>query len=270
MHVVGAQLRLYRSMDDCSAALESVHGFSKWQKSAEEIAIQNRAAEAQNLVVIKKHHATRLHYDFRLGWNGVLLSWVIPEGPSYCPEHKRKAIQVEDHAREYAGREGIIPEGSPGAGVVMLWDAGTWDLQPVCVDVEMGLRDGCLKFTMHGEKIKGNWTLIRETNGDDNGRRPIWWLIKDPDEFARASHEPSILEEAPNSVVTGRSLKEIAQDPGKSKSRNTFQLDMFQSNLDDGEWCEQAEISRRISPTRQTDEPEHTRNVQSILDRKMA
>ena len=222
-HVVGAQLDLYRSVDNRSANLE----FLEPRKSAGEIEMQNRSAAAQSLFVIKKHDATRLHYDLRLGWNGVMLSWAIPEGPSYCPDHKREAIQVEDHLREYAGFEGVLPQGRPGAGTVMLWDRGIWTLQPECVDVDAALRDGCLKLTMYGEKIKGNWTLVRVADKKGNGQKPLWLLIKDDDEFARASYEPSILEEAPNSGATGRSLQEIAQDWVRGKGGGTFQGELF-------------------------------------------
>lgn len=226
-HVVGAQLDLYRSVEDRAAGLEPAADSAEPRKSAEEIEMQNRSAAAQFLFVFKKHDATRLHYDLRLGWNGVMVSWAIPEGPSYCPEHKRKAIQVKDHARENAGFEGVLPEGSPGAGTVMLWDTGIWTLQPGCVDVDAGLRDGYLKLTMCGEKIKGNWTLVRTEGKEGNGQEPLWLLIKDDDEFARASDEPSILEEAPNSVATGRSLEEIAQDWVRGKRRNTSQAELF-------------------------------------------
>jgi len=226
-YLVGAQLELYRPMDDCPVVLELADGFPKQPKAAEEIHIRNCAAAAQLLFVIKKHHATRLHYDLRLEWNRVMVSWAIPEGPSYCPEHMRKAIQVKDHAREYAGFEGIIPQGRPGAGIVMLWDRGTWELQPGCVDVEAGLRDGFLKFTMHGEKIKGDWTLVRMAAAKGNRRSPLWLLIKDPDQFARASDKPSILEEAPNSVIKGRSLEEIDRDWAKGKSKSTSQAELF-------------------------------------------
>ena len=226
-HVVGEQLGLYRSLDDRSAAPEPVGGFSQQRKSAEEIEKQNQAAAAQSLFVIKKHDATRLHYDLRLEWNRVMVSWAIPEGPSYCPEHKRKAIQVEDHVKEYAGFEGVIPEGRPGAGTVMLWDTGIWQLRSGCVDASAGLRDGYLKFTMHGEKVKGNWTLTRMAGKEGNPRRPLWLLIKDPDQFARSCNEPSILEEAPNSVVKGRSLEEIAQYWVKGKSKSTSQEELF-------------------------------------------
>ena len=111
--------------------------------------------------VIQKHAASHLHYDFRLGWNGVLKSWAVAKGPSYVVADKRLAVQVEDHPMEYGGFEGIIPKGQYGGGTVMLWDQGTWEPQPAYPDVDAGLRDGSLKFILHGAKLKGKWALIR-------------------------------------------------------------------------------------------------------------
>src|SRR5579871_4700703 len=108
--------------------------------------------------VVQKHAATRLHYDFRLGWNGVLKSWAVTKGPSYFPGDKRLAVQVEDHPMDYGGFEGIIPKGQYGGGTVMLWDRGTWEPHG---DVNEGLRKGSLKFSLHGEKMHGNWALVR-------------------------------------------------------------------------------------------------------------
>ncbi len=110
---------------------------------------------------IQKHAASHLHYDFRLGWNGVLKSWAYRQGPSYFTGDKRLAVQVEDHPMEYGGFEGIIPAGQYGGGTVMLWDQGTWEPQPGHTDIDAGLRDGSLKFVMHGTKMKGKWALIR-------------------------------------------------------------------------------------------------------------
>ncbi len=110
---------------------------------------------------IQKHAASHLHYDFRLGWNGVLKSWACAKGPSYVVKDKRLAIQVEDHPMEYGGFEGIIPAGQYGGGTVMLWDQGTWAPQAAYPDVDAGLRDGQLKFTLDGTKMHGKWALIR-------------------------------------------------------------------------------------------------------------
>ena len=162
--------------------------------------------------VIQKHAASHLHYDFRLGWNGVLKSWAIAKGPSYFPGDRRLAVQVEDHPIEYGGFEGIIPQGQYGGGTVMLWDQGTWEPQAGYTDVNEGLRSGSLKFTMHGTKMKGNWTLVRMGGKAANERKPNWLLIKEHDKFERNSTDPGITEEAPNSVVTDRSLDEVAHN----------------------------------------------------------
>jgi bifunctional non-homologous end joining protein LigD len=158
--------------------------------------------------VIQKHAATRLHYDFRLGWHGVLKSWAVTKGPSYNPADKRLAVEVEDHPIEYGGFEGTIPKGQYGGGTVMVWDQGTWE--PL-VDVEEGLAKGNLKFALDGQKMHGHWVLVRMHGGHfAKEGKPNWLLIKEKDEYARGPKDPCITEEAPNSAVTGRSLEEIA------------------------------------------------------------
>lgn len=154
----------------------------------------------------KKHDATRLHYDLRLGWNGTLLSWAVPEGPSYCVEDRRDAIRMENHRREYGSFEGVHP-----TGTIMLWDRGMWELHPDCGDIETGLRMGMLRFTLYGEKLKGLWKLTWDGRRQANGRE-IWMLSKEPDLFARDKASRSILEEAPDSISTNRSLEEIRRD----------------------------------------------------------
>lgn len=129
---------------------------------------------------VQKHLATHLHYDLRLEWNGVLLSWAIPKGPSIDPADKRLAMQTEDHPFDYGTFEGVIPEGY-GAGIVMLWDRGTWT--PESPDVDAALRKGDLKFRLDGYKLKGSWALVR-TRGYGGGSRPSWLLIKHRDEWA--------------------------------------------------------------------------------------
>jgi bifunctional non-homologous end joining protein LigD len=159
---------------------------------------------------IQKHAASHLHYDFRLGWNGVLKSWACAKGPSYFTGDKRLAVQVEDHPMEYGGFEGIIPAGQYGGGTVMLWDQGTWEPQAGHTDVDAGLRDGSLKFVMHGTKMKGKWALIRMGGKAANERKPNWLLIKEHDDFERKQDDEPVTEEEPNSVVTGRTIEEIA------------------------------------------------------------
>src|SRR5712691_2115513 len=158
--------------------------------------------------VIQKHRATALHYDFRLEWNGVLLSWAVPKGPSLDPSVKRMAMQVEDHPIEYAKFEGIIPAGEYGGGTVMVWDKGTWI--PESPDVDAALKKGDLKFTLRGKKLKDSWVLVRLRQRPGESRAS-WLLIKHRD--AHASTE-DITEKEPRSVVSGRLLVEIARDEG--------------------------------------------------------
>lgn len=159
--------------------------------------------------VMQKHQARNLHYDFRLEWNGVLLSWAIPKGPSLDPSVKRLATQVEDHPVEYAQYEGIIPAGEYGGGTVMIWDRGTWT--PEVSNVEEALAKGDFKFTLHGQKLAGSWVLVRTRGFPAGSGRTPWLLIKHRDE--RASEE-DITTTRPNSVASGRTLAEIARTEG--------------------------------------------------------
>jgi bifunctional non-homologous end joining protein LigD len=149
-----------------------------------------------------------LHYDFRLEWRGVLLSWAVPKGPSLDPPVKRLATRVEDHPVEYGGFEGVIPEGEYGGGTVMLWDRGTWS--PEVPDVDEALRKGELKFALNGKKLKGSWVLVR-TRGYGGSTKESWLLIKHRDRYASAE---DILTEKPRSVLTNRLLAEIAREEG--------------------------------------------------------
>jgi bifunctional non-homologous end joining protein LigD len=204
---VDEQLERYRSMRDFDVTAEP-SGEEESKKTS-----KNRAAQGSGLpFVIQKHAATRLHYDFRLGWNGVLKSWAVAKGPSYFTGDKRLAVQVEDHPMEYGGFEGIIPKGQYGGGTVMVWDQGTWEPQAGYNDVDEGLRTGSLKFIMHGTKMKGKWALIRMGGKAANESKPNWLLIKEHDEFERKQDDAAVTEEEPNSVVTGRSLEEIASN----------------------------------------------------------
>jgi bifunctional non-homologous end joining protein LigD len=158
--------------------------------------------------VVQKHQASHLHYDFRLEWNGVLLSWAVPKGPSLDPSVKRLAMAVEDHPVEYGGFEGTIPEGEYGGGTVMVWDRGTW--MPEGPDVNASLHQGEIKFTLHGSKLKGSWVLVR-TKGFGNSSRSSWLLIKHKDRYASAV---DIVTEKPRSVLTKRLMKGIAESAG--------------------------------------------------------
>src|SRR5215207_6648167 len=152
-----------------------------------------RAAGAGNSFVVQKHAASRLHYDFRLELDGVLKSWAVAKGPSLVAGEKRLAVHVEDHPLDYGGFEGTIPKGQYGGGTVMLWDRGSWEPEG---DPGKGYGKGRLTFHRAGE------------------RNEQWLLIKSDDEWARAEDEPDLLDEAPRSVATGRSLDEIAAGAG--------------------------------------------------------
>src|SRR6266853_1603563 len=138
------------------------------------------AAKSDLLYVIQKHAATNLHYDFRLEWRGVLLSWAVPKGPSPDPSVKRLATQVEDHPLDYGAFEGIIPEGEYGGGTVMLWDRGTW--VPKDPDPAAAYAKGMLKFELRGEKLHGNWALVRMGGKAARERRQNWLLVKERDD----------------------------------------------------------------------------------------
>jgi bifunctional non-homologous end joining protein LigD len=165
--------------------------------------------EGSLVYVIQKHRATMLHYDVRLEWGGVLLSWAVPKGPSLDPSVKRLARQTEDHPVAYASFEGVIPEGEYGGGTVMVWDEGTWS--PESPDVPAALAKGDFKFTIHGRKLHGSWVLVRVKSWDKKRPDGDWLLIKHRDAFA--STEDVTLAQ-PWSVRTGRSLQAIAEAGG--------------------------------------------------------
>ena len=158
--------------------------------------------------VVQKHRATQLHYDFRLEFDGVLLSWAVPKGPSLDPSVKRLAMQVEDHPLDYADFEGVIPEGEYGGGTVMVWDTGEWT--PESDDAEAALQKGDFKFTLQGKKLKGSWVLVR-TRGFGSKADKSWLLIKHRDSFASTGE---ITAEKPRSVLSNRLLADIARDGG--------------------------------------------------------
>ncbi|HEY4901254.1 MAG TPA: DNA ligase D [Terriglobales bacterium] len=206
-NAVDRQLARYREMRDFKVTAEP-----SGKAPAKPAGKQTSSKSKQQALpfVIQKHAASHLHYDFRLGWNGVLKSWAIAKGPSYVTADKRLAVQVEDHPMEYGGFEGIIPKGQYGGGTVMVWDQGTWKPQAISADVDAALRAGSLKFILHGTKMKGKWALIRMGGKAANEKKPNWLLIKEHDEFERQSDEPAVTEAEPNSVVTGRDIDQIA------------------------------------------------------------
>ena len=156
--------------------------------------------------LVQKHAARREHYDFRLEWDGVLLSWAVPKGPSENPDDKRLAVHVEDHPVEYGDFEGTIPQGEYGGGTVMLWDRGTWS--PL-LDVDEGLEKGKLSFDLKGERLKGHWALVR-LRARSKSDKDNWLLIKELDDHVSRKGKPLVTRET-TSVASGRSMDEIAR-----------------------------------------------------------
>lgn len=194
------------------------------------------APSRQRRFVIQKHDATRLHYDFRLEFDGVFKSWAVTKGPSLDPHDKRLAVEVEDHPLDYGDFEGTIPEGQYGGGTVMLWDRGTWESD----DPEAGFKKGDLKFTLHGEKLHGSWVLVRMRHDRSGGKRTNWLLIKHRDEYA--SEDEDILAED-KSVASGRAMEQIAE--GKGRTPKPFMLAKGTKGKADAVWQ-----SNRVEETR--------------------
>jgi bifunctional non-homologous end joining protein LigD len=187
--------------------LEDYKKKRNFKKSPEPVAqLAPSTKGRERFFCVQKHLASHLHYDFRLEHNGVLLSWAVPKGPSLDPATKRLAMHVEDHPFDYGQFEGVIPSGY-GAGIVMLWDRGTWT--PQVDDVDAALEKGDLKFTLDGYKLKGSWVLVRTKGGyasrGQEGRS--WLLIKHRDDWS--SGELDIAEFAPLSVKSEGDFADI-------------------------------------------------------------
>lgn len=190
------KLREYRTKRDFSVTKEPRGKTGRPRKKKLRFSVQHHVARAD-------------HYDLRLEWDGVALSWAVPKGPSFCVSDKRLAVRVEDHPVEYMQFEGTIPKGEYGGGTVMLWDEGEWLPR---VDPERGLREGSLKFSLFGSRLKGDWALVR-MKADDLSEP--WLLIKEKDEYAKKT---AGIGKFSRGVRSGKSMKEI----GSSES-NPFQ-----------------------------------------------
>jgi bifunctional non-homologous end joining protein LigD len=213
--------------------------------------------------VVQMHAATRLHYDFRLEFDGVFRSWAVTRGPSLDPHDKRLAVEVEDHPLDYGDFEGTIPKGQYGGGTVMLWDRGYWDSD----DPRRGFAKGDLKFTLDGEKLHGSWVLVRMRHDRDGGKRTNWLLIKHRDEFAREGKANTILEEN-RSVASGRTLEQIAA--GKGKAPKPFMTAKSRRMNADAVWHsnrgEAADARARNAPANVISAPLGARKVSVIPD----
>jgi bifunctional non-homologous end joining protein LigD len=192
--------------------LETYYAKRDFSKTPEPRGAVPTNASGRLSYIIQKHAATRLHYDFRLELDGVMLSWAVPKGPSLDPSDKRLAMQTEDHPMEYSEFEGVIPKGQYGGGTVLLWDRGAWE--PVG-DPHAGYAKGHLRFRLDGEKLHGEWNLVRihgssKYGKDDEGK--AWLLMKVDDADAVRDDDVAIVDREPGSVKSGRTLEEIAAD----------------------------------------------------------
>lgn len=159
--------------------------------------------------VVKKHASSRLHYDIRIELNGVLISFVVVEGPSVDPLTSRPAIRVGDHDLEYIYSERVIPEGHYGAGPTMVWDWGMWS--PRCDNPAKALEEGALEFELFGVRLKGRWILVRKKSDQ-------WELTKVMDKHAQLGNPGGLVTKYTNSVKTSRTMEEIRDE--KSGKRN--------------------------------------------------
>ena len=193
-------------------ALEEYRRKRRFEKTPEPPPKVEKARRGgQHRFVVQKHRATRLHYDFRLEMEGVLKSWAVPKGPSLDPADKRLAMQVEDHPVSYLDFEGIIPPGNYGAGTVMVWDIGTWEAEGNASEM---LAKGDLKFRLHGEKLQGGFVLAHMRSRRPGSKGTEWLLIKHRDEHVAPGYN---IDDYDYSVLTGRSLGEIASDAGSAE-----------------------------------------------------
>ncbi len=176
---------------------------------------KTEAAQVGLKFVVQHHLARRDHYDFRLEWDGVLLSWAVPKGPSYDTRDKRLAVQVEEHPLEYRNFEGTIPKGEYGGGVVMIWDEGYWEPYG---DVDDGLHAGMLKFVLKGSRLKGKWALVR-LKGKPGETKTNWLLLKEKDEYAQTGDGISLFT---TSIRTGRTMTEIEAGDDEKITQNPF------------------------------------------------
>jgi DNA ligase D-like protein (predicted 3'-phosphoesterase) len=184
-------------------SLEDYKKKRNFKKTPEPKGIINKSK--QNIFVIQKHDAGRLHYDFRLEINGVLKSWAIPKGPSLNPKEKRLAVETEDHPMDYAEFEGVIPEDNYGAGTVLIWDKGTFENKTQKneedIPIEVAYNDGHISVVLNGTKLKGGFALIKTQ------RKNQWLLIKKTDQEADTTKD--ILKEKPESVISKKKLEDF-------------------------------------------------------------
>ena len=237
-----------------AAKLSPYRAKRDFTKTAEPSGTAKIKAAEHPRFVIQKHAATRLHYDLRLELDGVFKSWAVTKGPSRDPRDKRLAVEVEDHPLEYGDFEGTIPKGEYGGGTVMLWDRGFW-VPADSGDPHASLRKGELKFTLAGEKLQGNWVIVRMRRRPGD-KRDNWLLIKERDGY---ESETKPIEDESYSVASGRSMEEISA--GRGKGPRPFMLGGRRSKSASAVWhsnksdAEQAPRARSIPKKKDTKTP---------------
>ena len=224
-----------------------------FHKTSEPSGAAKVAAAPALRFVIQKHAATRLHYDFRLEWDGVFKSWAVTRGPSPDPADKRLAVEVEDHPLDYGDFEGTIPKGQYGGGTVQLWDRGFWKPDG---DVNRMLKKGDLKFVLAGERLKGGWVLVRMRHDRNGGKRNNWLLIKHKDEYAKPGKGKAILK-ADASIASGRAMADIAAGKGRKPSpfmlKKSYGADAVWNSK--GGMAETAAKKKKAAPVKKTKMP---------------
>jgi DNA ligase D-like protein (predicted 3'-phosphoesterase) len=200
-----------RTVSDADRRLDAYRGKRNATKTNEPMPGTRGGRAEAPCFVIQEHHASRLHWDFRLEVDDVLVSWAVPKGPSTDPRDKRLAVRTEDHPLEYADFEGIIPAGEYGGGAVIVWDCGTYanlrsDESPPR-SMGASLEDGQIEVFLRGQKLTGGYALVHARLG---GQEENWLLIKKKDDFADARRNPTQTE--PESVLSGRTAKQLQQE----------------------------------------------------------
>jgi bifunctional non-homologous end joining protein LigD len=194
--------------------LKQYRSMRRFNETPEPAGAKTRGKPKLPIFVIQKHHASHLHYDFRLEMEGVLKSWAVPKGPSYDPGVKRLAMMTEDHPYDYAGFEGVIPAGNYGAGNVIIWDEGGWEFIEPGDDPVKALDAGKLTFRLYGKKMFGEWALVKIKGRSPKGNE--WLLLKHRDEFANPDVDVTAV--APRSVVSNRLVDDV--DPANEWQSN--------------------------------------------------
>lgn len=230
LSILTKRIKIY----DMDNKLEQYNQKRDFQKTSEPLGVAGASGQALKYVV-QRHMARREHYDFRLEWQGALMSWAVPKGPSFNPQQKRLAVKVEDHPLDYRNFEGVIPKGQYGGGTVMIWDEGEWLPSS---DVGQALEKGTLKFYLDGERLRGGWALIRLTPKEGENK-DNWILLKEKDEYAK-DHDG--LDGFAVSVRTERTMEEIERNAQKEMPKNPFDAaevqlaKMVNKAPDGGEW----------------------------------